>query len=172
MEMHTQQTLLNRTEQLKELEKRLGAEHAKALLATLEQQQQAEKTWPVSPPVSNGSNSDTGLGSHADKMQGLFTSLLHHGHSPSALTPGSQVEAGGSDLEDEDEEEIEVGEAEDEADVSKDMDEDMQELLQEAADKAAAAQAEAAAEDSCKDQLKATTSQTTSSLAQGSEISA
>merc|ERR1719220_1446635 len=176
MEMHTQQTLLNRTEQLKELEKRLGAEHAKALLATLEQQQQAEKTWPVSPPVSNGSNSDTGLGSSQDahKMQGLFTSLLHHGHSPSALTPGSQVEAGGSDLEieDEDEEEIEVGEAEDEADVSKDMDEDMQELLQEAADKAAAAQAEAAAEDSCKDQLKATTSQTTSSLAQGSEISA
>ena len=175
MEMHTQQTLLNRTEQLKELEKRLGAEHAKALLATLEQQQQAEKTWPVSPPVSNGSNSDTGLGSQADKMQGLFTSLLHHGHSPSALTPGSQAEAGGSDLEiedEEEEEEIEVGEAEDEADVSKDMDEDMQDLLQEAAAKAAAAQVEAAAEDSCKDQLKATSSQKTSSLAQGSEISA
>lgn len=169
MEMHQQQTFLNSNaaaEQLKEIEKRLGAEHAKLLLQQLEQQAElaAKAGWPISPP-----------GEEPPTASLLQLISHHHSHSsPSRMTPGSHGDGQSnqseemmemrSDMDDEDEE-IEVGEEEEEMmEEEEEEDQVSKELLSEAAKAAAAIAAQETEDGSCKDPTNLTQQTATSEI--------
>lgn len=167
MEMHQQQTFLNSNaaaEQLKEIEKRLGAEHAGLLLQQLEQQAElaAKAGWPISPP-----------GEEPPTASLLQLISHHHSHSsPSRMTPGSHGDGHSnqseemmemrSDMEDEDEE-IEVGEEEEEM-MEEEEDQVSKELLSEAAKAAAAIAAQETEDGTCKDPTNLTQQTATSEI--------
>ena len=145
LEMHQQQSQLNTNaaaEQLKEIEKRLGPKHAELLLHQLQHQAEiaARAGWPISPP---GEDRHTLL----QQLISQHGSPGSHGEQSNPSETEEMLIGDRSDIEDEDDEEIEVGEEDEEEEL---MEQDVsKDLLSEAA-KAAAAMA-AQEEDGCKD---------------------